>query len=166
MQYAKAYGASVIAIDSGKDKGDYLKTLGCKYVDISITPNPTEVVKSLTGGGAHVVIVTSANGRAFAQAADMLRIGGVLGCVGIPPGKQYIETPVCSIVIRGLRIQGNLVGSLKECLEAVDYVRRGLVTPRIEVRPFEELPQVYEDLEQGRIAGRVVLKVAKDESQH
>ncbi|KAI9723536.1 MAG: hypothetical protein M1828_004132 [Chrysothrix sp. TS-e1954] len=164
VQYAKAHGASVVAIDSGKEKGEYLKTLGINaYVDISITPSPTDMVQTLTQGGAHVVIVTSANGRAFAQAADMLRIGGILGCVGIPPGKQYIETPVSSIVIRGLRIQGNLVGSLKECLEAVEYVRRGLVKPRIEVRAFDELPQVYDDLEQGRIAGRVVLKVAKDE---
>ena len=136
------------------------------YIDVQKTPDPVPMVKCLTSGGAHVVIVTSGNGRAFAQAANMLRIGGTLGCVGIPPGEAFIETPVSSIVIKGLRIQGNLVGSLKECMDAVDFVRQGLVKPRIEVRDFMQLPQVYDDLENGRIAGRVVLKVAKDESAY
>lgn len=89
----------------------------------------------------------------------MLRVGGTLSCVGIPPGKVFIETPVSSIVIKGLHITGNLVGSLKECLEAVELVRRGIVKPHITVRPFKDLPQVYEELERGEIIGRIVLSV-------
>ncbi|KAK5010728.1 hypothetical protein LTR39_004659 [Cryomyces antarcticus] len=116
----------------------------------------------ITNGCAHAVVVTSGNAKAFAQAADMLRINGTLSCVGIPPGKAFIETPVSSIVIKDLRITGNLVGSLKECLEAVELVRRGVVKPKIEVRPFRDLPAVYEELEKGKITGRVVLKIAKD----
>lgn len=55
------------------------------------------------------------------------------------------------------------MGSLKECLEAVDLVRRGVVKPKVTVRPFEDLPGVYEELEKGDITGRIVLKIAKDE---
>ncbi len=83
-------------------------------------------------------------------------------CIGIPPGGGKIETPVSEIVIKGLKIKGNLVGNLKECLEAVVLVSNGLVKPKIYVRPFKDLPAVYEELEKGDIAGRVVLKIGDD----
>ncbi len=117
----------------------------------------------LTSGGADAVIVTAASVKAFQQAADMLKVGGTLCCVGIPAEKGYLLTPISSIVIKGLHITGNLVGSLKECLEAVDLVRRGVVKPKISVRPFEDLPKIYDELEKGDVSGRVVLKIAKDE---
>ena len=84
------------------------------------------------------------------------------GCIGIPPGGGQILTSVAEIVIKGLKIKGNLVGSLKECLEAVEQVRVGLVKPRVLVRPFKDLPAIYEELEKGDIAGRVVLKIGED----
>jgi D-arabinose 1-dehydrogenase-like Zn-dependent alcohol dehydrogenase len=59
-----------------------------------------------------------------------------------------------------LKITGNLVGSLKECMEAVDIVKRGMVKPEIKVRQFKELPAVYEEMEKGDISGRIVVKIA------
>lgn len=119
-------------------------------------------IHEITDGGAHAVIVAVGNPKGFAQAADMLRVGGTLSCIGIPPGRAYIETPISSIVIKGLSVTGNLVGSLKECLEAVEMVRRGVVKPKISVRPFRELQIVYEELEKGDVAGRIVLKVGDE----
>jgi propanol-preferring alcohol dehydrogenase len=119
-------------------------------------------VLRITNGGAHAVVVTSGNAKAFAQAADMLRINGTLSCAGIPPGRAFIECPVSSIVIKGLHITGNLLGSLKECMEAVELTRRGIVKPRFEIRPFKDLPKVYEELEEGKITGRIVLKVGDE----
>lgn len=95
----------------------------------------------------------------------MLRIEGALCCIGIPPGGGRLETPLSEIVIKGLRIQGNLVGNLKECLEAVELVNVGKVRPRVAVREFRELGEVYEELERGVIAGRVVLRVGEDPGQ-
>jgi D-arabinose 1-dehydrogenase-like Zn-dependent alcohol dehydrogenase len=64
--------------------------------------------------------------------------------VGIPPGKTLLQTPVAGIVIKGLHIVGSLVGSLKEGMEAMEYARKGIVKPQIQIRKFRELPQVYE----------------------
>jgi D-arabinose 1-dehydrogenase-like Zn-dependent alcohol dehydrogenase len=118
-------------------------------------------VQEITGLGAHAAVVTAGNAKAFAHACDMLRVGGTLSCVGIPPGKPSLETPICTIVIKGLKITGNLVGSLKECMEAVDMVRRGIVKPVVKVRPFKDLPQVYEEMEKGDISGRIVLQITE-----
>lgn len=151
-------------MDGGAEKGEFVTSIGAtEYIDFKATPDVVKAVQEITNGGANAVIVTAGSVKAFSQAADMLKIGGTLSCVGIPPGKGYIEAPISSIVIKGLHITGNLVGSLKECLEAVDLVRRGIVKPKILVRPFADLPAVYEELEKGDISGRVVLKVAKDE---
>jgi len=164
VQYARVIGARVIAIDSGSVKEEYLRTLGIThFIDFRTTPDLVSTVQDLTSGGAHAVVCTSGSARAYANAADMLRIGGVLSCGGIPPGSPYLETSIGKIVIKGLRIIGALVGSLKETMEAVELTRLGMVKPKIQVREFRELEKVYEELERDKIVGRVVLKIAKDE---
>ncbi|KAH8704972.1 putative alcohol dehydrogenase [Talaromyces proteolyticus] len=163
VQYARAHGASVIAVDSGNDKREYLSSIGAKeFVDFAAIPDVVQEVRKITNGGAQAVVVTAGNAKAFAHAAEMLRVGGTLSCIGIPPGRPYIETPIATIVIKGLKITGNLIGSLKECMEAVELTRRGIVVPNVQVRPFRELSQVYEELERGDVSGRIVLQVAKD----
>jgi D-arabinose 1-dehydrogenase-like Zn-dependent alcohol dehydrogenase len=151
----------VIGVDTGPDKGDFVKSIGAQHFIDFATEDPVKKVQEITGLGAHAAVVTAGNARAFAHACDMLRVGGTLSCVGIPPGRPCLETPICTIVIKGLKITGNLVGSLKECMEAVDLVRRGVVKPIVKVRQFKELPQVYEEMERGDIAGRIVLQVTE-----
>lgn len=137
--------------------------MGAKeFVDYALVPDTVEEVRKITSGGAHAVIVAAGNAKAFAHAAEMLRIGGTLSCIGIPPGRPFIETPVATIVIKGLKITGNLIGSLKECMEAVELTRRGVVIPKVQIRPFRDLPQIYEQLEKGDVPGRIVLQVSED----
>lgn len=155
-------GARVIGVDSGEQKKQLIEGFGARFVDFKQVKNVVDEVKQITGGGADAVVVTAGSSAAFAQAASMLKIGGTMCCIGIPPGGGKIETPVSEIVIKGLKIKGNLVGSLKECMEAVELVRNGLVKPKVYVRPFKDLPAVYEELEKGDIAGRVVLKIGED----
>jgi propanol-preferring alcohol dehydrogenase len=82
----------------------------------------------------------------------MLRPGGSLSCVGILPGKTLLQIPVAGVVIKSLHITGGLVGSLKEGMEAMEYVQKGVVKPQVEIKKFRELPQVYEQLEKGDVS--------------
>lgn len=86
-----------------------------------------------------------------------------MSCCGIAPDFAQIKTPAATITIKNLKIVGNLIGSMQEGIEAMEFVRRGAVKPKVQVREFAELPKVYEQLERGEIEGRVVLKVARDE---
>lgn len=133
-----------------------------EFVDFSTTSDLVQEIHAITGGGAHAVIVAVGNPKGFAQAADMLRVGGTLSCIGIPSGRAYLEASISTIVIKGLHITGNLVGSLKECLEAVELVRRGIVRPKILVRPFRDLQTVYDELDRGEVAGRIVLRIGSE----
>lgn len=163
VQYARAAGANVIGIDSGIEKRQFIESLGGTFIDFRETANVTAEVHKLTSGGAHAAIVASGSGKAFSGAVDMLRIGGTLCCVGIPPGDVYLTTPIATIIIRGLKVVGNLVGSMEETLEAVEIVRRGDVKVRVKLMEFEELSRVYEMLERGDVLGRIVLRVAADD---
>lgn len=149
----------MLGIDSGEQKKRLIESLGAQFLDFRKTTDLIAAVRKITSGGADAAIVAAGHSSGFAQAASMLRIGGTLCCIGIPPGGGKIESPVSEIVIKGLTIKGNLVGNLKECLEAVELVRVGKVRPKVVVREFKELPQVYEELEKGEVAGRVVLKI-------
>lgn len=154
----------MIAIDTGNKKRDYCLSLGAAYfIDFKTTESMPAAIQEITNGGAHGVVCTAGNPKAYAMAAELVRLNGTLACVGIPPGGPFLEVPISTIVIKGLRIVGSLVGSLKETFEAVELTRLGIVTPNVEMRPFKDLPQVYEELERDAVAGRVVLKVANDE---
>ena len=63
-------------------------------------------------------------------------------------------------MIKALHITGGLVGSLKEGMEAIEYVRKGIVKPQVEIRKFRELPQAYKQLEKADVSGRIVLRIA------
>ncbi|KAL4788316.1 hypothetical protein BJX76DRAFT_173722 [Aspergillus varians] len=157
----KVLGAQVIGVDA-PDKRDFVLGLGATdFVDF-VSTDPIQRVREITGLGAHSVVIPTNSPKAFTHACEMLRVGGTLSCVGIPPGRTTLETPICTIIIKGLKIRGNLVGSLKECMEAVDLTRRGMVKPKIKIRPFRDLPHVDEEMERGDISGRIVLQVDTD----
>ncbi|KAF4553015.1 Zinc-binding dehydrogenase-like protein 13 [Elsinoe fawcettii] len=162
VQFAGVRGARVVGVDTGAEKRRAVEAAGALFVDFKEERDLVDVVKGVTGGGAHAVVVTAGNSKAYALAAEMLRIGGTLAACGIPPDGGRLETTMSAVAIKGLKIVGNLVGSMKECMDAVELVQSGRVGPLVKIRPFKDLPAVYEELEKGDITGRVVLKVGDD----
>ena len=160
VQYGLAHGGQLL-FDSGGSKKALVESYGVEaFVDFAKMKDVVGDVLALTGIGADAVVVTSGNAEAYAQAADMLRPGGSLSCVGISSSKTLLQTPVARVVIKGFHITGSLVGSLKEGMEAMEYVRKGIAKPQLEIRKLRELPQVYEQLEKGDVSGRIVLWIA------
>ena len=73
MQYAKAMGFRVVAIDTGSEKQEMcLNTLGAEeFVDFA-KGDVVANVKSVTGGlGAHAVILLAVSEKPFQQAAEV-----------------------------------------------------------------------------------------------
>ena len=131
---------------------------GAEFVGYRTTTDLHAAIDKLTDDrDADAVIVAAGLSAAFATAVSLLSGEGVLRCIEVPPGGGELLTLVSEILIKG-----NLVGRLKECMEAVELVRKGKVTPKVFVWEFEELPKVYEELERGDIAGRVVLRIGDD----
>jgi propanol-preferring alcohol dehydrogenase len=129
VQYAKAMGMRVIAIDGGDEKRDLCKRLGAEaYIDFTTSKDIAAEVMALTTYGAHGVIVTAATRQGYESAPGFLRPGGTLVAVGLPKDPTVIAgAPPLTLALKKLQIVGSVVGTLKDVEEALDFTARGLV---------------------------------------
>ncbi|KAA1472083.1 GroES-like protein [Dentipellis sp. KUC8613] len=157
VQYAKAQGLRVIAIDTGSDKKELCLKLGAdKWVDFKETKDIVKDIKEASGGlGPHAAIIVAANESAYTQAVDYLRVGGTLALVGLPNSK--LGASIFFTVFKSITIIGSFVGNRQDAIEAVDIAAMGLVKCHYAQKPLSALKDVYEGLSEGKVVGRVVL---------
>ena len=100
LQAAAAYGASpVIATDVIPLRLQLAQRLGGKAIDARADDVPSQV-RELTGGrGADVVIETAGTVATIQQAMDLVRTGGVVVLVGLPP-EDEAALPVMDMLAR------------------------------------------------------------------
>jgi D-arabinose 1-dehydrogenase-like Zn-dependent alcohol dehydrogenase len=129
IQYAKAMGMRVIAIDGGDEKRDLCNKLGAEvFIDFKTTKDVATQVLKVTGHGAHGVIVTAATRAAYESAPNYLRPNGTVVAVGLPQDPTVLAgAPPMVVALRRLKIVGSVTGSLKDVEEALDFTARGLV---------------------------------------
>jgi propanol-preferring alcohol dehydrogenase len=156
VQYAIAMGYRVIAVDVAGDKLDLARALGAEITLDARLVDPADEVQRLVSG-AHGALVTAVSPTAFTQAIGMLRRGGTVSLVGLPPGT--FETPIFDVVLKALTIRGSIVGTRADLVDALDFAARGRVRTTFETQPLEAINEVFERLETGDINGRVVLQL-------
>ena len=123
-------------------------------------PRDAGAVKALlgaTGGGAHGAIdfVGAESSLAFANGA--LRKGGKAVIVGLFGGG--FQMPIAMWPLRAISLIGSFVGRLDETKEMMALVRAGKIAPiPVTERPLAAASQSLDDLREGRVIGRVVLK--------
>ena len=75
---------------------------------------------------------------------------------GLPPGD--FPAPIFDVVLKGLTIRGSIVGTRQDMIEALDFYARGLVKPKCAVRELDDINAVFEEMQQGKIDGRIVIR--------
>ncbi|KAF8602276.1 GroES-like protein [Ceratobasidium sp. AG-I] len=163
IQYAiNGFGLRVIALDSGDEKKALCQKLGAEsFVDFKTSPDIIEELKRVADGkGPHAAIVASASSAGYDQALQYLRPGGVLVAVGLPPGAK-IEADVFWTVVRSITVKGSYVGNREDARQALDIAARGRVRTTFRVEPLASLPEVFKEMKEGKLAGRVVLDMWK-----
>jgi propanol-preferring alcohol dehydrogenase len=155
IQYAKAMGLHVAAIDIDPGKLDHAKRLGADLMINAKTDNPAEVLKAAIGGGAHGVLITAPSLPAFKQGVEMTRKRGTCVLVGLPPGE--FPTPLFDVVANCITVRGSFVGTRKDMAECLAFAADGKVKADIELQPLSAINSVFERLEKGEVPSRVVL---------
>jgi propanol-preferring alcohol dehydrogenase len=157
IQYAKAMGLRVLAVDIDDDKLALATRLGAS---LTINAKSTDAAKAVQSaiGGAHGVLITAVSKAAFAQGTAMLRRGGTCVLNGLPPGDFPLN--IFDMVFRCLTVRGSLVGTRADLKEALAFAAAGQVKATIETSPLEEVNDVLDRLRSGKVSGRVVLKIA------
>ena len=157
VQYAKAMGLHVVAIDIGAEKLELARYLGADLTVDASDPQACECVIRQTGG-VHGALVTAVSLSAFSQALRMLRRKGTVSLVGLPPGEFPVS--IFDLVLNRLTVRGSIVGTRKDLQEAIDFAAEGKVRPTITRAPLADINRVLTDLTEGRVTGRVVLDIA------
>lgn len=153
VQIAKHYGAEVIAIDVADDKLELARKLGA---DVTINAASENAVKEMRGlGGMHKVIVTSAAKAAYDTALFGLRGNGKLMIVGMPA--DNISLP--AILLREITVMASATGTREDLRELLDLAAAGKVRCKVETRRLEEINEIFDEMRQGKIPGRIVLKM-------
>ena len=155
VQYAKAMGLHVAALDVTEEKLALARQLGAEVTVNSKTPDAAAQVVKATGGGAHGVLVTAVSVPAFAQALKLVRRKGTIALNGLPPGD--FPTPIFDVVLKRITIRGSIVGTRKDLAEAVQFATEGKVKAHIHKAKLEDINTIFSDLGSGKVDGRMVM---------
>jgi propanol-preferring alcohol dehydrogenase len=158
VQYAKAMGLHVAALDVTEDKLALARSLGADATVSATAADAAQQVVKQTGGGAHGVLVTAVSPAAFAQALQMVRRKGTVCLVGLPPGD--FPTPIFDVVLKRITIRGSIVGTREDLAEAIEFAAEGKVRAHVHEVRLEEINRVLSELRAGKVDGRMVLKLA------
>lgn len=160
---AKGIGHRVIGIDHSSKKDIVMESGAEHFIPVDGTDDMPGAVKALTGGlGAHSVLVSTANNAAYASSLELLRFGGRLVCIGVPEGDPVpIKSALPQALVgKALQIVGVAVGDRKEAIEALDFAARGIVKTHYRTEKMDKLTDVFNEMFEGKLKGRVVLDLS------
>ena len=155
IQYAKATGMHVAALDVAEDKLALARESGADVTVNAKLPDAAAQIVTQTGGGVHGVLVTAVSPPAFTQALHMVRRKGTVALVGIPPGE--FPTPIFDVVLGRITIRGSIVGGRQDLAEAIAFAAEGKVHAHIHKMKLEDINDVFADMKAGKIDGRMVM---------
>ena len=157
VQYAKAMGLNVAAVDVDDAKLRLAERLGATVTVNAKTTDPATFLKKEIGG-AHGVLVTAVSPIAFAQATGMVRRGGTVSLVGLPPGDFPLD--IFGMVLNGITVRGSIVGTRLDLQESLDFAGEGKVKATVHRAKLEDINDIFGQMHKGQIEGRMVLDMA------
>jgi propanol-preferring alcohol dehydrogenase len=155
VQYAKAMGLNVAAIDIDDGKLALARRLGASITVNARHQNPAEVIRRETGGGVQGVLVTAVSEKAFEQAIGVVARGGTVVFNGLPPGD--FPRNIFGLVLNGITVRGSIVGTRLDLQESIEFAAAGKVKATIETARLEDINNIFDRMHKGKIEGRVVI---------
>ena len=158
VQYAKAMGLKVVALDIAEDKLKLARAAGADHAVNALSADAVESVQRDTGGGAHGVLVTACLDRRIrAGAQDGAPEAAPSALVGLPPGE--FPTPIFDVVLKRITVRGSIVGTRRDLDEAIAVAVEGKVRSEITRAPLADINAIFDRMKSGKIDGRMVLEM-------
>ncbi len=158
LQFAKIFGARVLAISSSEEKIAKLKSLGAdETINYRENENWDKAILELTGkrGVDHVIEIGGAG--TLARSINAVRVGGHIALIGALDAEGVFNH--VPIFMKAIRLQGIFVGSkvmFEEMLRAITYHKLEPVIDR--VFGFEEAREALKYMASGRHFGKIVIR--------
>ena len=157
LQFAKLFGAKVVATSSSDEKITMLRELGAdEIINYREREDWDKAVIGITGGRGvdHVVEVGGAG--TLARSINAVRVNGHIAMIGALDAEGVFNH--VPIFMKALRLQGIFVGSkamFEDMLRAVEF--NGLRPVVDRTYRFEEIPQALSYMQSGSHFGKIVI---------
>jgi len=160
IRYGKAIGLRVCAVDIDDDKLAEAQRLGADATVNAKNGDPVAAVWKATDGGAQSVLIAAPSLDAFRQGVAMIRTRGTCVLVGLPPGEFPLT--LFDVVASCITVRSSFVGTRQDMAEALGLALDRRVRADIEVQPLSAINGVFERLQRGNMASRVVLELGPE----
>jgi len=157
VQYAKAMGFHVAAVDIDDAKLELAKKLGAELVVNAMNADPVQEIQRALRG-AHGVLVTAVSRKAFEQALGMLHKRGTMSLIGLPPGEFAV--PIFDFVLNAKTIRGSVVGTRMDLREAIAFAGEGKVHAVYTEDKLENINNIFDRMRKSAIEGRIVMRLS------
>ncbi|NYZ61916.1 alcohol dehydrogenase AdhP [Luteimonas deserti] len=157
VQYARAMGLNVAAVDVDDSKLALARRLGAVVTVNATTTDPATFLKKEIDG-AHGALVTAVSPRAVEQAIGTVRRRGTVVLTGLPPGAFPLD--IFGMVLNGVTVRGSIVGTRLDLRESLAFAEMGQVRATVTTERLDAINDVFARMRAGRIEGRVVLDFA------
>ncbi len=158
VQYAKAMGLNVVAVDIDDAKLDLARSLGASLTVNALKADPIAFVQKEIGG-AQGVLVTAVSPKAFEQSLGMVGRGGTVSLNGLPPGDFPLS--IFDTVLNGVTVRGSIVGTRLDLQEALSFAGEGKVKATVATDSLENINDIFARMHHGDIQGRIVIDFEK-----
>jgi D-arabinose 1-dehydrogenase-like Zn-dependent alcohol dehydrogenase len=159
LQFARALfpDKKIIGCDIDQTKLEAAKAAGAHAVYNSKEAESLKQLKLDTAGGVAAAVDFVGSTPSLNYANGAIRRGGEIIVVGLFGGK--FAAPIPTFPGRPFSIVGSYTGPLGETMEMMKLVRAGKIAPiPVEKRPLTDANRTLNQLREGSILGRVVLK--------
>jgi NADPH:quinone reductase-like Zn-dependent oxidoreductase len=157
IQVARLYGARVIATAGTKAKLERARALGADEVINHHDDDLVAVVRRLTGKRGVDVVVEHVGQATWERSIKALARGGRLVTCGNTTGWDG-RLDLRFLFSRQLSLLGSYMGTKAELLQAARFFFEGRLAPLVDtVLPLAEAAEAHRRLEQGEVAGKLVL---------
>lgn len=151
IQIARELGAHVIASDLRESSLEMARQMGAHEIIHS-----KDLQEQMKGRKIDVVGDFVGQETTFKQAQTLVRPGGTVLVVGL--GSPQVPLMPMIVAAYEIRVQGSFWGTSVELKEVLDWVAQGRIRPQVEAGKLEEIEHWFDELKNGRVQSRIVLK--------
>lgn len=158
VMLAKWAGARVIAVDTDADKFDACRKAGADETVNPLNGDPVEALRDLTSGGVDVAIDYVSSKSTLEAAAGSLGPHGRMVTLG-GAGEDFTASAK-SLLLHEQSILGSRYVTRAQIIETLELCARREIWPVVSlIRPLDDVEEVHELVEQGKVTGRAAVMI-------
>jgi NADPH:quinone reductase-like Zn-dependent oxidoreductase len=159
IEIAKLAGARVIASAGSEHKLAALRARGeAELVLDHGAPDLVERVLDWTDGEGATIVFEHVGRATWERSLALVSSGGTIVSAGATSGDD-VRMDVTVMFVKQARILGSRLGTMEDALAAARHLGEGRFRPLIgAVLPLEQLPEAHRLLDEGRVAGKVIVR--------